>query len=83
MTEVRLAALEALVDFTRADGRWEDLEFLLDIAENDPDHMVRHKLLRMLIENPPFSQTQRSRLDKEELVERLWTNIKYDKLHCT
>lgn len=74
--DVRLAALEALVDFTRADGKWEDLEFLLEIAENDPDHMVRHKLLRMMIENPPFQQSQRHRLDKEDLVERLWMNIK-------
>ncbi|KAJ1521858.1 hypothetical protein ONE63_002203 [Megalurothrips usitatus] len=73
--DVRLAALEALVDFTKADGKWDDLEFLLDIAENDPDHLVRHKLLRMMIENPPFHKSQRHRLDKEDLVERLWTNI--------
>lgn len=76
LADVRLSALEALVDFTRADGKWEDLVFLLDIAENDPDHMVRHRLLQMLIEKPPFHKSQRHRLDREELVERLWASIK-------
>ena len=74
--DVRLAALEALVDFTRADGRHEDLEYLLDIAESDPDRNVRHKLIRMMVLNPPFDRTHKHRLDREQLVERLWTNIK-------
>lgn len=70
--DVRLAALEALVDFTRVDGRWEDLLFLLDIIENDPEPFLRHQLVRMLVENPPFDRAHRHRLDKEELVEKLW-----------
>jgi transcription initiation factor TFIID subunit 2 len=75
-TDVRLAALEALVDFTKVDGRWPDLEFLLDIAENDPEPAVRHQLIRMLVENPPFERSHKHRLDKEELAERLWNLIK-------
>ncbi|KAJ4440026.1 Transcription initiation factor TFIID subunit 2, partial [Periplaneta americana] len=73
--DVRLAALEALVDFTKVDGRWQDLEFLLDLAENDPEPMVQHKLIRMLVENPPFERSHKHRLDREELVERLWNLI--------
>lgn len=71
--DVRIAALEALVDFTRVDGRWDDLVFLLDLIENDPDPQVRHRLVRLLIENPPFDRAHKHRLDKVELVERLWS----------
>lgn len=73
--EVRLCALEALVDFTGLDGKWSDLEFLLDIAEEDPDPGVRAALVQMLCYNPPFHHahsSNRHRLDKEELVHRLW-----------
>lgn len=73
--DVRLAALEALVDFTKVDGRWPDLEFLLDLAENDPEPAVRYQLIRMLVENPPFERAHKHRLDKEELAERLWNLI--------
>ena len=75
-TDVRLAALEALGDFTKVDGRWPDLEFLLDLAENDPEPAVRYQLIRMLVENPPFERAHKHRLDKEELAERLWNLIK-------
>ncbi|GLH06390.1 Transcription initiation factor TFIID subunit 2 [Gryllus bimaculatus] len=71
--DVRLAALEALVDFTRVDGRWDDLVFLLDLIENDPDPRVRHSLVRLLVENPPFDRAHKHRLDREELVDRLWS----------
>lgn len=74
---MRLAALECLVDFVRADGRWSDLQHLLDIVETDPDPGVRHKLALLLIKNAPFKKAHRSRLDCPELVERIWTNIKY------
>lgn len=71
--DVRLCALEALVDYTVVDGKWSDLEFLLDTAEEDPDPGVRFGLVRMLSENPPFQrQAIKHRLDKEELVHRLW-----------
>ena len=75
--DVRLAALECLVDFVRADGKWSDLEQLITMVETDPDPRVRHLLLRMLIERPPFKRAQRHRLDIPDLVDRLWDNMKY------
>ena len=79
---MRLAALEALVDFTKVDGRWPDLEFLLDLAENDPEPAVRYQLIRMLVENPPFERAHKHRMDKEELAERLWNLIKLVTLYA-
>lgn len=73
--------MEALVDFTRLDGKWLDLEFLLDIMTHDPDPGVRHALVRMLCNNPPFQRSlntpSRHRLDKEDLVHKLWLTFKY------
>jgi transcription initiation factor TFIID subunit 2 len=74
--DLRVAAMECLVDFVKVDGKWEDLEHLLIILESDPDPMARHHLARLLIENPPFERAHRHRLDKEELVERVWNNMK-------
>lgn len=75
--DVRLCALEALVDFTGIDGRWSDLEYLLDLAEEDPDPGVRHALVRMLCNNPPFHPGgPPHRLDREDLVHRLWNLFK-------
>ncbi|XP_064486844.1 transcription initiation factor TFIID subunit 2-like isoform X2 [Ornithodoros turicata] len=70
--DVRLAALEALVDYTTVDGNADDLNFLLDIIENDPIPRVRVSLLRMLTDNPPFKRKDDSIFNTEELVERLW-----------
>lgn len=75
--DVRIAALEALVDFTRVDGKWEDLEFLLDMIEMDPHPGVRHRLVRLMVENPPFERAHKHRLDRPELVDRIWNLIKY------
>ncbi|XP_055376719.1 transcription initiation factor TFIID subunit 2 [Condylostylus longicornis] len=85
--DVRVAAMECLVDFVKVDGRWEDLDHLLSLLETDPDPAARHALARLLIENPPFSKNIRSRLDKEDLVERIWSNMNSklshdDKLRC-
>ncbi|XP_063225105.1 transcription initiation factor TFIID subunit 2 [Bacillus rossius redtenbacheri] len=73
--DVRLAALEALVDFTRVDGRWPDLQFLLDLLEGDPDPAVRHRLARMLVDSPPFERARRHKLDQDALAHRLWNLI--------
>ncbi|KAG6795699.1 Transcription initiation factor TFIID subunit [Apis mellifera caucasica] len=73
--DVRIAALEALVDFTRVDGKWEDLEFLLDMIEMDPHPGVRHRLVRLMVENPPFERAHKHRLDRPELVDRIWNLI--------
>lgn len=75
--DIRVAALEALVDFTRVDGKWEDLEFLLDMAEMDPHPGVRHRLVRLMVENPSFEKAHKHRLDKPDLVDRIWNLIKY------
>lgn len=75
--DVRMCALEALVDYTVVDGKWEDLEYLMDIAEEDPDPGIRLGLLRLLISNPPFKRGHpKPKLDKPELVHRLWKLFK-------
>ncbi|XP_001664244.2 transcription initiation factor TFIID subunit 2 [Aedes aegypti] len=73
--DVRVAAMECLVDFVKIDGRWEDLEHLIDMLETDPDPMARHKLGRLLIENLPFDKGNKHRLDREELALRIWNNM--------
>lgn len=75
--DVRIAAMECLVDFVRVDGEWDDLEHLLEILTSDPDAMARHKLARLLIDNPPFTRQRRNpKLDKDELIEKLWLYMK-------
>ncbi|CAD6216069.1 GSCOCG00011268001-RA-CDS [Cotesia congregata] len=73
--DVRIAALEALVDFTRVDGKWKDLEFLLDMAEMDPHPGVRHRLVRLMVQTPPFDKSVKHPLDRPELVDRIWNLI--------
>nr|CAG4640612.1 EOG090X00M6 [Eulimnadia texana] len=70
--DVRLAALEAMVEIVRADGRKEDFDFLLDIIENDPEISVRHELLLMLARKPPFERGRGSPLDIVPVMEKLW-----------
>lgn len=74
--DVRLAALECLVDFVKVDGKWSDLQHLLDLIENDPDPGIRHRLVRLLTLNPPFERAHQQRLDIPDLVDRIWTNVK-------
>lgn len=53
------------------------------MAENDPHPGIRHKMVRLLIENPPFERAHKHRLDKPDLVHRIWSLIKYVfKLFC-
>ncbi|XP_073840548.1 TATA-box binding protein associated factor 2 isoform X2 [Musca autumnalis] len=73
--DLRIAAMECLVDFVKVDGRWEDLDHLITLLETDPDPAARHALAGLLIDNPPFTRESKSRLDRPELVERLWTNM--------
>lgn len=76
--DVRIAAMECLVDFVKVDGEYEDLKHLLDLLCKDPDAMAQHKLARLLIDNPPFSKSHRNRkLERVELVEQIWHNMKY------
>ncbi|XP_060655277.1 transcription initiation factor TFIID subunit 2 [Drosophila nasuta] len=74
--DLRLAAMECLVDFVKVDGRSEDLEHLITLLETDPDPAARHGLAQLLIDNPPFTrESRRFVLDKPNLVERLWKTI--------
>ncbi|XP_022235965.1 transcription initiation factor TFIID subunit 2-like isoform X2 [Limulus polyphemus] len=70
--DVRMAALEALVDFIKVLGKQEDLNFLLDMAESDPVPFIKLYIFRLLTENPPFKKGDQNPLNTEELVETLW-----------
>lgn len=75
--DVRIAAMECLVDFVKVDGEYEDMKHLLDLLCNDPDIAARHKLARLLIDNPPFSRGARNlKLERKEIVEQLWEQMK-------
>ena len=71
--DVRIAALECLVDFVNVEGSWSDLSHLLDMIENDPVPRIRHILIRLLVSTPPFERAKHHKNDKEELVDRLWS----------
>ena len=72
-----MTALNAIVELVKADGRSEDLNFLLDIIENDPEPRVRHQLLLMLAQHPPFERGRGHPLDTTSVMERLWKLMKY------
>uniref|UniRef100_A0A6I8RNR0 Transcription initiation factor TFIID subunit 2 n=1 Tax=Xenopus tropicalis TaxID=8364 RepID=A0A6I8RNR0_XENTR len=70
--DVRVAALEAVVDYTKVDRSCEDLQWLLTMAQNDPVPYIRHKIFYMLSKNPPFTKNMESPLCNEALVDQLW-----------
>ncbi|XP_077993072.1 transcription initiation factor TFIID subunit 2-like [Glandiceps talaboti] len=71
--EIRLVALEILVDCVKVESNEELLSWLLDIVESDPVPYIRHGVLEMLTINPPFTKKDESLLSNEALVERLWS----------
>lgn len=73
--DTRITALECLVDFVRLEGRFDDVNYLLDVIENDPVPGVRHTLARLMIKTPPFERGRNHRNDRPDLVERLWGMI--------
>jgi transcription initiation factor TFIID subunit 2 len=81
--EVRVAAMENLVDYLRADGKREDFEFLIDIIEKDPEPEIRHRLARLIVENPPFERNRSHRLNRHDLRERIWKNMNFNLSHDT
>lgn len=81
--DLRLAALECLVDFIKVDGKWDDMEFLVKLLENDPDPEIRHQLSRLIVENPPFERGKPHRLNREVLREKIWTNMNSKMSHDT
>ncbi|XP_061737606.1 transcription initiation factor TFIID subunit 2 isoform X2 [Nerophis ophidion] len=70
--DVRVAALEALVDYTRVERSSVELQWLVSLVQSDPSHYVRHKILAMLCKNPPFTKKTESTLCDEALVDQLW-----------
>ncbi|ELT93532.1 hypothetical protein CAPTEDRAFT_221667 [Capitella teleta] len=70
--DVRLAALEALVDFTKVEGSFEIWQWLLEVIEEDPEPYIRHCLIQMICKNPPFQRKEDSSLSTPALVEKLW-----------
>ncbi|CAG0916730.1 unnamed protein product [Notodromas monacha] len=87
--DVRLAALECLVDHLKLSGSSEDFSHLLDIVTSDAEPAIRHALVRMLVDKPPFSPFSKAQqhLNTPELAERLWnlinTGMSFDsRLRC-
>ena len=75
--DVRLTALECLVDYVRVEGSAKDVSHLVNMIERDPVPLVRHRAARLMVATPPFDRHARShRNDKPELVERLWGLMK-------
>ncbi|CAC5377567.1 TAF2 [Mytilus coruscus] len=70
--DVRITALECLVDVIKTDLMPGDLYWLLDLIESDRDKYVCHIAMRQLIDNPPFKRMEHNPLHTEDLVERLW-----------
>lgn len=70
--DIRLAAIDAIVDFIKTESRPEDMYWILNLVETDPDLYVRHYALQQLVLNPPFRRMETSALHTEGLVERLW-----------
>ncbi|ODM99054.1 Transcription initiation factor TFIID subunit 2 [Orchesella cincta] len=81
--DVRLSALEAFVDYTKTDGKLDDVEYLLDIIENDPNPKMRHDLSRLIVHC--LSEKTADRRSKTKLpfhnkaiALRLWKKMNYD-----
>ncbi|KAH9489969.1 Transcription initiation factor TFIID subunit 2, partial [Bulinus truncatus] len=70
--DVRVAAITCLVDFIRGDVTGEHLFWVLDFIENEQDPYLKHHMVTCLTQNPPFRRSERSALNIEPLVERLW-----------
>ncbi|XP_055350566.1 transcription initiation factor TFIID subunit 2-like [Paramacrobiotus metropolitanus] len=77
---VRIAAYQHLVDHLKTTAKNSpnaDLfDYLLTAAATDYDVFMRHKILRLMISNPPFTadaaKPEDCALSSENLVERLW-----------
>lgn len=82
--EVRVSAIEALVDILKAEQKREDFDFLLDLIETDPVPVVKLKALRYLVDNPPFTKKDVSHsLNTEDIVDRIWKMMNHILSHDT
>ncbi len=53
------------------------LVFLLEMVESDINPYLRHRVLQMIADNPPFNKKEDNlNLNSDELVERLWKLMK-------
>lgn len=73
--DVRLAAIDCLVDLTKTESLERGLNYLMGLIENDPVPFIRHYTLCALTKNPPFSRKSDSPLNNLDLVEGLWRLI--------
>lgn len=77
--DVRKTALQIMVDFTLVQSSEKDLEWILDIVEQDPVPSIRHHVVSCLIEKPPFTKkATNSSMNNSTLVERLWQLMNCD-----
>uniref|UniRef100_A0A5K3EVL6 Transcription initiation factor TFIID subunit 2 n=2 Tax=Mesocestoides corti TaxID=53468 RepID=A0A5K3EVL6_MESCO len=83
-TDVRLAAIKCLADYVRVERDQAALDWLFDeIIEKNVDSeasypRLRYETVRLLINTPPFPRGETgSRLDKPQLVDRLWALMNY------
>ncbi|CAG5129612.1 unnamed protein product, partial [Candidula unifasciata] len=70
--DVRVAAITCLVDFIRGDITGGHLQWTLDFIDKEHDPYLRHHAVTCLTQNPPFRPSERSPLNTQSLVERLW-----------
>ncbi|TNN12019.1 Transcription initiation factor TFIID subunit 2 [Schistosoma japonicum] len=82
--DIRLAAIEAIVDYIRGERDQSALDWLFsNIIEredvSDASYVrLRFETVQLLLRIPPFQRGETgSRLDTPQLVERLWTLINY------
>jgi len=79
--DVRLAAVECLVDLIKSNSCVEELLWLVDLAFNDLVPEIKLAILNALVRNPPFEQDAKSPLNNIELVENLWNFINIESFY--
>ncbi|XP_076803632.1 transcription initiation factor TFIID subunit 2-like [Clavelina lepadiformis] len=79
--DVRLTAVECLVDLIKATASVDELNWLLDLASEEPIAEIKRGILHALVRNPPFVKGSNSPVNNAELVERLWRYISQDSFY--
>nr|CAB3266794.1 transcription initiation factor TFIID subunit 2-like [Phallusia mammillata] len=85
--DVRLVAVECLVDLIKVTLNSDELYWLLDLAIHDSVSEIKIGILNALVRNPPFTKDSKSPLNKSNLVEKLWNYVNHEtfydpKLRC-
>ncbi|KAK4337257.1 hypothetical protein RND71_044160 [Anisodus tanguticus] len=72
--EIRITAVEALVDIIKVEQTKEDFLFLLNLVEFDPVPSFKYNIIRLMTENPPISNKDaNSPLNIEVIVDKIWS----------